>query len=316
MKKLNRYRIFHFLVMAYLVAAFSWWAILLTKRNNEIYNLKKEALTHNGIGNLESIEREYTINKKMVLGEGLVFALSIILGLVLINRAFWSELKLNSRLNNFLLSVTHELKTPITSLKLINKTLSTKKIDESKQKELLKTSYEESERLEKLINNILTAAQMDSNYIFNFEIIDISDLLNLRIHRFKRLNENVSFLADFNKGLKLKGDQEALTKLIDNLIDNAIKYSSDKKEIIISAKESEERIVISIADNGIGIEDKEKKKILDKFYRIGNENVRSSKGTGLGLFIVKEIASAHKASIQILDNNPQGSIFEINFPHA
>ncbi|MDB4438908.1 hypothetical protein N9176_01535, partial [bacterium] len=93
--------------MAYLIAAFAWWTILLTKRNTEIYELKKEYAVAQNKVSLGEVEKEYNISKKMVMGEGLVFAFSILIGLLLINRAFWSELKLNKRLNNFLLSVTH-----------------------------------------------------------------------------------------------------------------------------------------------------------------------------------------------------------------
>ena len=301
--------------MTYLVAAFTWWAILLSKRNTEIYNLKKEYLVSQNKISLEEVEREYSTSKKMVLGEGLVFAISILIGLLLINRAFWSELKLNKRLNNFLLSVTHELKTPITSLKLINKTLATKTLNDNQKSELLSTAQDESLRLETLVNNILTAAQMESAYQFNFERIDINNLLKSRINRFSKINSEIKIEEQLlDSELFIKADHEAITKLMDNLIDNALKYSDDSKKIIVKSTSQNELAIMEFIDFGKGIKNEEKKKILNKFYRVGNEEVRDAKGTGLGLFIVKEVADAHKAKMSILDNPEGGTIFKLEFP--
>ena len=129
---IRKYKIFHFVIMLYLVAAFSWWAILLFKKTTEIHGLKNQLAQYENIDQAAS-NVEYEKQKKMIFGEGLFFGLSILLGLVFIYRAFWAEIKVNKRLNNFLLSVTHELKTPVASLHLINRTLATKELQKSKQ---------------------------------------------------------------------------------------------------------------------------------------------------------------------------------------
>lgn len=300
--------------MAYLIAAFSWWAILLSKKNNEIYMLKKSIFVNEQVSDLDTIEAEYNKSKNMILGEGLVFAISILLSLIFINRAFWSELKLNKRLNNFLLSVTHELKTPVASLKLINRTLANKDLDLNQRKELLDTSYEESQRLESLINNILTAAQMETSYKLNFEAFDINQLISKRILAFKKINKNRSISFNSNKeAISLKIDKEAFVKIIDNLIDNAIKYSEEDSNIYINTNNINNTTSIEFLDNGLGISTIDKKKVLQKFFRVGNENTRETKGTGLGLFIVKEYTEAHNGKITISDNSPQGSIFKLTF---
>jgi len=301
--------------MAYLVAAFAWWAILLTQKNTEIYELKKQYLVEQNKAVLEEIESEYSISKKMVMGEGLVFAFSILVGLLLINRAFWSELKLNKRLNNFLLSVTHELKTPITSLKLINKTIANKNINADQKTELLETAEGEINRLESLVNNILTAAQMESAYKFNFESTDLIELINKRVDRYQKINKEIVIIKDFSESNQfIKADKEALTKLIDNLIDNAIKYSKGAEKIIVKIEEQSSALLLSVIDFGNGIQADEKNKILSKFYRTGDEEIRETKGTGLGLFIVKEIALAHEAKLSIDDNPKGGAIFKLEFP--
>lgn len=305
--------------MAYLIAAFSWWAILLSKRNTEIYELKKTFLTEeishlSSSQSLEEIEHEYNISKKMVLGEGLVFAISILLGLIFINRAFWSELQINKRLNNFLLSVTHELKTPITSIKLINQTIKNKKLDDNKQAALLSTANDEILRLESLVNNILAAAQIESAYKFNFEILDINALLLNRIQRFEKIKSGITIVKELaSTALEVSGDKEALIKVIDNLLDNAIKYSTSVKKVILKSEKINNITSVSFIDFGKGIEASEKTKILTKFYRTGDEEVRETKGTGLGLFIVKQVLEAHNAKLSILDNPDGGTIFKIDF---
>lgn len=312
--RIKTYRVFQFVLMFYMVSAFTWWTILLSQKNKETFELKQEIVKMNNPDYLGELEKEYRKSQWMILGEGLVFALSILVSLLFINRAFWAEIKSNKKLNNFLLSITHELKTPIASLKLINRTLTKKNLPDSHRSNLLDTAFEETNRLESLVNNILTVTQMDNDYNYNFEKIELSEILEQRVNRFKKIySEFKLHLNSSQKDVTINADYESIIKLIDNLIDNAIKYSGDSRSITIELNQNHEYTTLQVKDNGIGIEDNEKKRILDKFYRIGDEETRSSKGTGLGLFIVKEICKAHKAAIQILDNKPSGTIFKIQF---
>ncbi len=314
MRKIRTYRIFQFVLMAYLVSAFTWWTILLSQKNSEIYQLKKAMSQISQPENLLQLQKAYERSQWMVIGEGFVFAISILVSLLLINRAFWTEIKANKKLNNFLLSVTHELKTPISSLKLINHTLINKVISKEKSQELIRTASDETRRLESLVNNILTVTQMDNNYHYNFENFDLNEIVHNRINRLRKVFIDYEFKFESNSDyIPIKADKESLIKLIDNLLDNSIKYSDQSRVIEIKTKQTNKATTLVVLDYGIGIANHEKKRILDKFYRIGNEEVRASKGTGLGLFIVKEICKAHNASIQILDNKPRGSIFEITF---
>ena len=110
------------------------------------------------------------------------------------------------------------------------------------------------------------------------------------------------------------GDKPGLTSVILNLLENAVKYSADQPIIEARIWSVQEQIHLEIADHGIGISDKEKKNIFEKFYRVGSENTRKTKGTGLGLYIVKEIVKTHDGDIQVLDNQPKGTIFKITLP--
>jgi len=310
----RQFRIFQFVLMTYLVAAFSWWTILLYQKNREVFNLK---MAYADQTEKELLQKEYQRSQRMIIGEGLVFAISILISLLLINRTFWTEIKANKKLNNFLLSVTHELKTPIASLRLIFKTLGKSQIPEDKKQDLLDTAGDETLRLESLVNNILTVTQMDNNYIYNYEQLDLESLVSERGNRFARIYPDFQF--DQNTGsdeFRLRIDRESIVKLLDNLIDNAIKYSGDRKYIGIDLTRDAHSIRLSVRDQGIGIADNEKKHVTEKFYRVGDEDTRISKGTGLGLFIVNEICKAHNARLSIEDNLPQGTIFTINFLFA
>lgn len=315
MKSIGKYRIFYNLVILYLIAAFTWWAILLNKKNKQIYDQQIKLSTHDSALDLLDIEAEYAKNTKMIAGEGLVFGLTILIGLVLINRAFLSELKLNRQLNDFLLSVTHELKTPIASLKLATQTLRRKNLPQDQQQDLIQTNWEECLRLEAQVNNMLTAAQIEQSYTFNFEKKDISELLKARVQRFQKIYPNRDINdAGIMDGIDLQFDKEAMTKTIDNILHNALKYSPDDKPVAVKLEKQSQSAVIQISDQGIGITDKEKKKIWNKFYRSENEETRETQGTGLGLWIAKSVVKAHKGDINILDNKPKGSIFKLTIP--
>ncbi|MNI36808.1 Alkaline phosphatase synthesis sensor protein PhoR [compost metagenome] len=119
--------------------------------------------------------------------------------------------------------------------------------------------------------------------------------------------------AKIQPNLQLVGDKFALSSVVTNLIENAVKYSNPCDEINVHLNEVDGHIHLSVLDKGPGISDAEKMLIFDKFYRVGNENVRKAKGTGLGLFIVKEVLQYHDADITVKDNLPQGSIFEVTF---
>lgn len=301
--------------MAYMLAAFAWWAILLNKKTTENYHLKNRILHLDKSYSVQTIQEEYDTQKKMIIGEGLVFGISILLGLYLINRGYQSEIKTNKSLNNFLLSVTHELKTPVASLNLINRTLANKSLSEDKTKKLLDSAYDESQRIESLVDNILTAAQIEHSYKYNFEQVNLTELVSSRIQKFNKpiATHNISFNEE--NIISAKVDREAYTSIVDNLLSNARKYSPENSNINIELTQKKKNTILQVSDNGIGITDNEKKMVLQKFYRIGNEEVRETKGTGLGLYIVQQIVRAHKGSIKIMDNDPQGTSFLISIPN-
>ena len=310
---MGRLRLLHIVVILYLVSAFTWWAILLYSKNQENYNLKKELATLDMTKDLELYTLQFEKQKKMILGEGVVFGLSILFGLFLINRAYTSEINTNNKLNSFLLSVTHELKTPIASLQLANKTLKRKDLNDSQRSQLLATCREECQRLESQVENILAAAQLEQVYKYNLESTDMRLLISKRINRHLKIYPSKDIQLT-GESFIYKIDVEAMTKVIDNLLHNAIKYATPDTTIVVSLEKDQKSYNLLFANEGERIADKEKKRIWEKFYRIGNEETRDSPGTGLGLWIVHSIVKAHKGEATVSDNNPIGSIFQVSLP--
>src|SRR5690606_13217691 len=118
---------------------------------------------------------------------------------------------------------------------------------------------------------------------------------------------------NIEEGLVLHADKFAITNVVTNLVENAIKYSPPCANVEVNLYKKAENLIFSVADHGIGIPDEEKRLIFNKFYRIGNESTRKTKGTGLGLYIVKSVLQKHNASITVKDNKPSGSVFEVTF---
>ena len=250
----------------------------------------------------------------MIIGEGGVFLLLLFFGIWWIKKNVWQDLKRAQKEKNFLLAVTHELKTPIAAIRLNTQTLKNRKLTEEQSQDLCTDIITESNRLETLVNNILLATQFEQNTVLgNWQKIDLSALVEAQIKRFQQLFPERTVNSNIHSNIFLQAEENMLVSLLFNLLENANKYSPVSEPISVLLKGSEHIVLLEISDFGIGIPNEERKSIFEKFHRIGNEETRSQKGTGLGLYIVKEICKAHKAEITISDNTPLGSRFQITF---
>ena len=286
--------IFYFL-SAYILLQFIWWGFHLIQ------------LSQNTANTNEQVNRRIL----MILGEGSVFILILLLGLYKIRSAIRKEFELSGRQSNFLLSITHELKTPIASSKLLLQTLLKRELIDEKRNELILKTLNENERLENLIDNILNASRVENNAIqaVKTEI----NLAELSIKVIKRLQ--VSFLQNqILTNTIVRGDAFMLETIIENLIENSVKYAGADSEITLYSFQNEKEFVVGVKDQGPGIPLSERENIFTKFYRIGNEETRSAKGSGLGLFIVAEFARLNGGSVQHKENSPKGSVFEVTLP--
>jgi len=291
-----------------MLAALCWWSILLLKFNEENYTLK-QSLDNYAPTEIRKIESDYQKQRKMILGEGMVFGIALIVGIYFIYRSYRREVDVTKRQNNFLLSITHELKSPLSVVKLINQTLLKRNLNKEQQTELLSDGETEILRLENLISNLLLTTKLD-DYARNFVPAPLSEIIQERVNIYnKRYNDRISFSMDQDQLLAI--DKELFSTAIDNLISNALKYSEENTKVDIHLSARSKLTTICISDLGKGIPDIEKEKVFNKFYRSGDEETRNSQGSGLGLYLVREIIKLHQGQIIIQDNKPQGSIFVI-----
>ena len=295
MKNNKTILIFYFLI-AYVILQFIWWGY-------HIYSLT---------GQLNNSEAYIDSRLKMIAGEGTVFIIIICLGAIYVIRSFYKDINLSKKEKNFALSVTHELKTPIASSKLFAETLLQR---EDLSKSQVKTSLEkivyEQNRLNELVEKILLVSTIDEmkNDMY-LKPVSFNSIINQVIGQ--DANSHV-INNTVDEDLIFSGDDFYLISLFQNLLDNAQKYSPKGSEIKIYSENHPNKIILCISDQGVGIKDGEKLKIFDRFYRTEDEDTRSSKGTGLGLFLVNQIVKMHGGKIACKDNIPNGCIFQIQF---
>lgn len=248
------------------------------------------------------------------IGEGSIFLLLIMGGAFYIYRSVRRQLQLQHQQQNFVMAVTHELKTPLSVVRLNLETVKRYQLDAQKQQKLLDTSLQETLRLDMLINNILISSQLDGKgYQPQKEPLYLSALIMDEIKSFSARYPDRPVQIEIEPNIELSGDALLLKLMISNLLENANKYSGKGKPVFVSLQKNSS-IQLQVKDEGAGIPDAEKEAVFQKFYRIGNEQTRTTKGTGLGLYICKKIAAMHSAFIQVTDNAPQGAVFTVQFP--
>lgn len=324
-----RLRLLSYFVIAYMLLAFSWWSVLLFTKNRDAFYAKRdlmrigmiaEHLIHNDEEFLERAEYQklvdqYKRQEWMIFGEAGVFVVSLIIGVYLINRGYHKEMKASEQRRNFLLSITHELKSPIASIKLVLETFLKRDLTKEQTTKFTKNALKDTERLNNLVTDLLLSAKLETAYQPHFEPLSISELLGELIAKLSTKHPNAKFFFEKNDEIPtIQGDKMGLTSVALNLLENAVKYGDSNPEITTMLSIKSDEIIWKVADNGIGISDKEKAHIFEKFYRVGSEETRTTKGTGLGLYIVKEIVGAHGGMIKVADNQPKGTKFEIVLP--
>lgn len=319
-RKLRRVTIIYWVLLLYIFAALVWWFYSLELQNREMYLLKKA-----GIESMRSdtaqfkrqmflIEDQKRRNTVKHQSEGLTFLLLIIIGAVFIYRAVRRQFKVQQQQQNFIMAVTHELKTPIAVARLNLETMQKHQLPEDKKARLVKTTLQETLRLDTLINNILLSSQLEANaYQMQQEELDFSRLVCSVVTAFQARYPEREVLVKVEPDIPQMGDAVLLNLLVSNLLENAHKYSPRQMPIVVQLDAPQGRTLLQVSDEGAGIAVEEKENVFRKFYRIGNEQTRKAKGTGLGLWLCRKIAQDHGATIRIADNKPAGSIFIVQF---
>lgn len=249
---------------------------------------------------------------------GSLLFLLLIAGLVLIVLLLLREVRLNERQSNFVSAVTHELKTPVASLKLYLETLEYRDVPPERRAEFYRTMKQDIERLNSTINNVLNAAMYTDRPVAEPRPLDLARLarraaeLTLTRHQLGR--EAIRYEGP--ESVLVAGDAQALETALLNLLDNAVKYSKEKVRVELEVwGDADGQAHVRVRDHGIGMSRTHQPFIFTRFYRIGAEVRRSHAGTGLGLFIVRAIVKGHKGSITVDSPGPdRGATFTITLP--
>jgi len=231
------------------------------------------------------------------------------------------EVRLAQLKSDFVSNVSHELRTPLSLIRMYAETLEMGRVaDDNKKMDYYRNISQESERLTHLINNILNFSRMESGKKdYHFENIDINNLVKdiFNIYKDHVTGNGFNYSLDYFEGeLRLSADKTALSEALINLIDNAIKYSLDEKHIAIRTGKQKGKIFIEVEDHGMGIDDANHKKVFENFFRETTGHVHNTKGSGLGLSLVKHIVEAHKGEIKLKSSPGKGSSFKLVFPNS
>ncbi len=315
-----------YLVMGYMLMAFIWWAVHLWRQNDRLFATEIELLEARfdvakrgvNVTELQATKEyadmldRYERRRRMVLAEGVFFSGCLLFGLWLIQRSVKREVALAKQRRNFMLSITHELKSPIAAIRLVFETLGKRELDREKLEKLCANGMRDANRLHNLVEDLLLAARLEDNWRPFPEQVDLQAVARdirtgLKI-RFPEANIQIAIPDDFPPVL---ADQSGLTAVLQNLLENAVKYSPAGAPVEIQAQKRPDGFRLVVSDRGFGIPENERRAVFEKFYRIGNEETRQTTGTGLGLYIVRQVVLAHHGAIRVEDNLPQGTRFVV-----
>ena len=248
----------------------------------------------------------------------ILLAFILLIGVITVFLNIRKEIRLAQIKSEFVSNVSHEIRTPLSIIKLYTETLLMHRTSPEKNDEYFNIINQETSRLTNLVNRILSFSQIESRKKkYSFTDVDVSKLMVQIKETYLFHLQSKGFECSFNISEQLPlvlGDKEAITEMVVNLIDNAVKYSPNEKNILIKAYKDEKFVHIEVHDRGIGIAQKHQKQIFEEFFRVPSNLVHNTKGTGLGLSIVKHTMDEHKGSVSVTSTTGQGSCFRLSFP--
>ena len=264
---------------------------------------------------LKEVANRFTRNNFLILG-GLTFLL--VGGLGLTYRNVSKEMALAKLKSDFVSNVSHELRTPLSLIRLYAETLEMgRMVSPDKYQEYYQIIRKESERLTALINNILDFSRIEAGRKeYDFRETDVSELVRntLESYKYQIEQQGFAFEGRIEPVPPMRVDREALARSLVNLVNNALKYSQDRKFIGVNLYRKNGSVKLEVVDHGIGIPSQEQDRIFEKFYRVGDPLVHNTKGSGLGLSLVRHIVNAHGGDVSVDSTPGEGSTFTITLP--
>ena len=253
-----------------------------------------------------------------ILATGGVLLSGVLAGVIAYLTLTVKAFRLNQRQSNFIDSVTHELKSPIASLKLYLQTMTQREVGEEQQRDFRRIMLDDVERLDSLINHLLDAARIERGIeVAADEQVRLDELLShcatATCNRYQLPNETVKVDSP---AITVQSQLIQLEILFRNLIDNAVKYGGSPPSVEVRVREKpDDKVSVSIVDNGVGIPPNQRRKVFGRFIRLGSELERSTPGTGLGLYLVRNVIKAIGGVIRVSDRaGESGTEFEVTLP--
>jgi two-component system phosphate regulon sensor histidine kinase PhoR len=269
---------------------------------------------------LDRIEDDRKSAIVMFASEGTFFVLLIVVGVYMIYRTVRKSAELGRRQHNFVAAVTHELKAPLASVKLYAETLSRPEITSDQRNEYLQRMLQDVARLEHLIDNTLMAGRLEEKgFHLDLKAGDLSQDMAEYVKGLKGFLDRHDFTLQTNieSDIQAVTDYDAMRRVVESLVENAVKYSGDRREAQLALKRDGKHAKLTVTDYGNGIPTDQIDKVFNAFYRVGDEMTRQIKGTGLGLYLVREIVAAHGGEAAIASKGEnQGTVVTITLPAA
>jgi len=286
-------------LVVFVLAMATWWIIFMAKLTNEKVEIARKLGADAEF--LEELHRQEIVRQIMVGSEGVVFLLLVLLGVWLIYRSLRQAETLRRRQENFVMAVTHELKTPMASVGVYLDTLQSEKISLEKKTQVIPKMKNDLHRLERLVEDILEAGRFEAGESrLNLQPVDLGALLHTLADGLAERHDTgaVKVVRHFDAGVELIADAAVIGRAIGAILDNAVKYAGGQSpDITITLNRNGRNAEIVIADKGVGIQKQELELIFERFYRVGHEMTRASRGTGLGLYLCREMIRAHGGEV-------------------
>lgn len=303
-------------LVVFMLAMAVWWYVFMGTMVDEKIELAQKLNATPDL--IESIRQEESKRQIMIGSEGLTFLLILLGGLWLIYRSYVKIRELNIQQENFVLSVTHELKTPIASLMVFLDGLESDRIPVEKKELILPKMRHDLRRLHRTVENLLETGRLTRiDRFMQKSEFDFRQLIEERIEQLEHVQTQapVKINTNLDDPVWLNGDRAAVARAVDAILENGLKYNqSDPIEITVDLVNTQRSVQLTISDNGIGIEKSNQRRVFDRFARVGNEMTRQFEGSGLGLYLCRKIVRAHGGTIKVVsEGKDKGAAFTMEF---
>lgn len=268
---------------------------------------------------LDEILNLYKSRIKMMISEGTFFALLLFGIIALLWKTLRREVELELQHRNFLSAITHELKSPLAAMRLSLETVLRGRADGTASVRFLENALQDTERLQSLVQKVLEVTRYGrESGTLKVRRNCLSDVIEDALHTFRgrATSAGARIETEIAADIWVEIDEEAFGIAVSNLLENAIKYGGTLPKVEIKARVEDGVAVVDVIDNGKGIAEEEVPFIFNRFFRGGDEMTRTSQGTGLGLYLVRQIVTAHKGSVSVHSTGPEGTTFRVEIPGA